>query len=180
MADRKALSKKNRFEVFKRDLFTCQYCGSSPPSVVLEVDHLIPVAKGGDNSIDNLVAACFDCNRGKSDRSLDVSPESIAAKAEALQEKRDQLQAYERLQKKIQKDAEKSVDAIQEMFQKVFPTRKFTDSFRLSIKRQFLPKLTQTKIHEAMEITTSRMREDPSRAIAYFCKVCWNMIRDQS
>ena len=34
------MSKKMRFDVFKRDGFQCQYCGSTPPSVVLEVDHI--------------------------------------------------------------------------------------------------------------------------------------------
>lgn len=180
MAARQALSKKTRFEVFKRDLFTCQYCGSAPPSVILEVDHLVPVAKGGGNSIDNLIAACFDCNRGKSDRSLDVSPETLLAKAEALQEKREQLKAYERLQKKLQRDAEKAVDAVQDIFQEVYPARKFSATFRLSIKRQFLSRLTLTKLHEAMDISVARIKADPDRAIIYFCKVCWNMIRETS
>mgnify|MGYP003405974009 CR=1 FL=1 len=50
---RKTISKKIRFEVFKRDNFTCQYCGRMAPDVVLEVDHINPVSKGGDNDISN-------------------------------------------------------------------------------------------------------------------------------
>jgi 5-methylcytosine-specific restriction endonuclease McrA len=65
MADRKPIPKKLRFEVFKRDNFTCQYCGKMAPDVVLEVDHIIPIADGGRNDILNLVTSCFDCNRGK-------------------------------------------------------------------------------------------------------------------
>jgi len=49
MGERKALSKKVRFEVFKRDSFTFQYCGKSAPAMILEVDHLKPVSKDGDN-----------------------------------------------------------------------------------------------------------------------------------
>lgn len=67
---RKSLSKKIRFEVFKRDSFTCQYCGKSAPDVVLHVDHIIPVAEGGQNEILNLATSCFDCNMGKSYRKL--------------------------------------------------------------------------------------------------------------
>ena len=52
---RKSISKKNRFEVFKRDSFTCQYCGASAPDVLLEVDHIKPVASGGTNDILNLI-----------------------------------------------------------------------------------------------------------------------------
>lgn len=44
---RKAISKKTRFEVFKRDRFTCQYCGATPPGVLLHIDHIHPVAEGG-------------------------------------------------------------------------------------------------------------------------------------
>jgi len=43
--ERKAISKKLRFEVYKRDKFTCQYCGRKAPDVILEIDHINPVAK---------------------------------------------------------------------------------------------------------------------------------------
>lgn len=62
---RNTLSKKLRFEVFKRDRFTCQYCGRMAPDVVLEVDHINPVAEGGSDDILNLITSCRDCNRGK-------------------------------------------------------------------------------------------------------------------
>ena len=67
---RKPISKKIRFEVFKRDHFTCQYCGRMAPDVILEVDHIKPVAGGGDNEMVNLVTSCRDCNRGKGKRKL--------------------------------------------------------------------------------------------------------------
>lgn len=63
MAERKQLSNYVRFQVLKRDLFTCQYCGRS--GVELEVDHIKPVSKGGTNDMDNLITSCKDCNRGK-------------------------------------------------------------------------------------------------------------------
>ena len=68
---RKEISKSLRFEVFKRDHFTCQYCGRKSPDVVLQIDHIKPVSKGGENDILNLVTSCVDCNLGKSDRTLD-------------------------------------------------------------------------------------------------------------
>ena len=60
-----SITKKLRFEVFKRDGFKCAYCGKNPPQVTLEVDHIDPKSKGGKDDINNLVSACFDCNRGK-------------------------------------------------------------------------------------------------------------------
>lgn len=78
MVERKPLSKKIRFEVFKRDSFTCQYCGSKAPDVILEIDHMKPVAKGGKNEIINLITSCFDCNRGKSKN--EISDDSVVEK----------------------------------------------------------------------------------------------------
>lgn len=62
---RKQLSKRTRFEVFKRDSFKCQYCGASAPDVLLDVDHIHPVSQGGDDGLLNLITACQDCNSGK-------------------------------------------------------------------------------------------------------------------
>ncbi len=64
---RKPINKKVRFDVFRRDNFTCQYCGVSAPKIVLHLDHVLPISKGGDNSAANLITACLDCNLGKSD-----------------------------------------------------------------------------------------------------------------
>jgi hypothetical protein len=91
---REAIRKSVRFEVFKRDSFTCQYCGQKAPDVVLEVDHITPVAAGGDNEILNLVTACRGCNSGKSDRQLSDSAavEKARAQAEDLEERRQQLE----------------------------------------------------------------------------------------
>lgn len=81
---RKPISKRLRFEVFKRDNFTCQYCSAKPPKVPLEIDHITPVSKGGKNIIDNLLTSCFDCNRGKSNIELSTIPMSIVEKKERL------------------------------------------------------------------------------------------------
>jgi len=58
MAEREQISKKLRFEVFKRDSFTCQYCGRKAPEIVLNCDHVTPVAEGGTTDILNLVTSC--------------------------------------------------------------------------------------------------------------------------
>lgn len=94
MTERKSLSVKLRFEVFKRDSFTCQYCGNKAPEIILEVDHINPVAKGGKNEILNLITSCFSCNRGKSDRVLsDLSiVEKQRVQIEELNIRRQQLE----------------------------------------------------------------------------------------
>ncbi len=70
MSTRKSTGKRLRFEVFKRDHFTCQYCGAQPPDVVLTADHIDPVVLGGVTEIHNLITACEACNQGKSHRAL--------------------------------------------------------------------------------------------------------------
>ena len=62
---REAMSDRKRFFVFKRDSYTCKICHAS--GVPIEVDHVIPVAKGGTDDLDNLQTLCFSCNRGKRD-----------------------------------------------------------------------------------------------------------------
>jgi hypothetical protein len=74
-----SLSKNKRFTIFARDGFTCQYCGQRPPDVVLEVDHVHPVSKGGGDDPLNLITACYDCNRGKCAKVLkDIAPKPDA------------------------------------------------------------------------------------------------------
>jgi hypothetical protein len=91
---RKVISKKLRFEVFKRDSFKCQYCGRTAPEVVLHADHVQPVAAHGKTDILNLITSCLDCNLGKGARSL--SDHSVMQKQrdqlEGLQERREQLE----------------------------------------------------------------------------------------
>ena len=60
-----AVSKRLRYEVLKRDNFTCRYCGAFAPVVVLVVDHVVPRKHGGPDKAENLVTACWDCNSGK-------------------------------------------------------------------------------------------------------------------
>lgn len=67
---RRPLSNKERFEIFRRDGFTCQYCGATPPRVELRVDHIDPVANGGKCEEGNLITACHTCNSGKAARSI--------------------------------------------------------------------------------------------------------------
>jgi hypothetical protein len=63
------VSTRTRHLVLERDRFRCSDCGASPATgALLEVDHTIPISKGGSNDPSNLRTLCSDCNRGKSDR----------------------------------------------------------------------------------------------------------------
>jgi 5-methylcytosine-specific restriction endonuclease McrA len=63
-----------RFNLFLRDEFSCQYCGSRDN---LTFDHVVPRASGGVTSWENVVAACSTCNLKKGSRSLHRSGMSL-------------------------------------------------------------------------------------------------------
>lgn len=62
------LWKRISSEVFKRDNYTCKYCGRK--GGILEVDHIIPFSKGGSNDLSNLATSCRRCNRQKKDKDI--------------------------------------------------------------------------------------------------------------
>jgi hypothetical protein len=61
-------TKPSRQMIYKRDDHTCQYCGSVKK---LTIDHVIPKSKGGGDTWENMVVACFSCNAKKGDRFLE-------------------------------------------------------------------------------------------------------------
>lgn len=93
MVLRKPLSKKRRFDILQRDGFVCQYCGQGAPVVTLHVDHIIPVAHGGENDDDNLVTACESCNNGKSARFHDPILAEVVDLRSKVKELRDTVLA---------------------------------------------------------------------------------------
>lgn len=72
----RSINYRTRFKVMQRDDFKCQICGASPAmqaGVLLHVDHIVPVAKGGQATMDNLQTLCQKCNLGKSDLDMNKS-----------------------------------------------------------------------------------------------------------
>lgn len=115
---RKPLSKRVRFEVFKRDSFTCQYCGKQPPEVILHVDHIAPVAEGGSDDFDNLITSCQDCNLGKAAVPLGTvapRPDASLMLAEAAQEMAEVIAYRETLAKKREEE-QRLVADFQQLF----------------------------------------------------------------
>lgn len=58
----------NRRNLYKRDHYTCQYCGRQPGSEELTIDHVLPRSRGGTSTWENCVLACLDCNNRKANR----------------------------------------------------------------------------------------------------------------
>jgi 5-methylcytosine-specific restriction endonuclease McrA len=61
----------SRRNLFKRDRYTCQYCGDQPGPESLTIDHVLPKSRGGKSEWSNCVLACLGCNAKKADRTPD-------------------------------------------------------------------------------------------------------------
>lgn len=176
MSKRTPVSKRTRFSIFKRDFFTCQYCGNKPPSVVLEVDHVLPVAEGGTNATHNLITACFDCNRGKGAGLLSTVPGGVAKQAELAAEKLAQVKAFDRLIKSQRKIEESKIDEVEQAFQLHFPEHSFTPKFRQSV-RVFIQRIPTHQVVDAMHLACGRI-SNVHDATKYFCGICWKQIKE--
>jgi len=113
---RKSISKKLRFEIFKRDSFKCQYCGQSAPEVLLHIDHIKPVANGGDNDITNLITSCVNCNQGKGKRELNDNTAITKQRQqlEDLNERRAQLEMMVEWRRGLSEIDDMCVEAVAE------------------------------------------------------------------
>ncbi len=60
-----------RANIYRRDNYSCQYCGENFPTEELTYDHVVPSSQGGKKSWTNIVTACLPCNRKKDNRTPD-------------------------------------------------------------------------------------------------------------
>jgi hypothetical protein len=154
---RESLTKKTRFEVFKRDSFTCQYCGRKAPDILLQVDHIEPVAKGGANDLLNLITSCFDCNSGKSDRKL--SDTSVIDKQrqqlEYLQERKEQIEMMFQWQKGMLDIDDEVATQLGEYWAEQIPGFSLNESGLKGLKR-LKRRFEISEIMEAMKVAAEQ------------------------
>lgn len=173
MAKRKALSKGLRFEIFKRDHFTCQYCGAQPPKVVLVIDHIVPVASGGDNDISNLLAACEACNLGKTDKSLtarQVRPDADLLYLETQQEIAE-LQRYNQAKKAKEAAIREVLDTLQNYWCDVSGLDWHPSDF---LFRQYLKYLSPSGVERAIEIVAPKISNN--FVVGDWSKYMWGVV----
>jgi hypothetical protein len=181
MAQRKTLSKKLRLEVFKRDKFTCQYCGRSAPDVVLEADHIQPVSKDGDDDILNLVTSCRDCNAGKGAREL--SDESAVTKRRAqledLQERREQIEMMLEWQAGLEDLTKTQVDGAAELWTELVPGYEL-NAAGLADLDKFIRRFGLSEVLESMRIAASQYIEfsaKDGKATLASINLAWKRVR---
>lgn len=193
-----SVSTRTRFEIFKRDRFTCQYCGRTPPNVLLHVDHIVPRKEGGSDDPENLRTACQDCNLGKGAQPLQAGLMRPVISAEDLAERTAQANAYAELLRESHTAREQLDDQLHDLIWLAWvkawdgglkehddgtyyemPDGGYFPEWR-SVKN-ILRRLPIESVYEAIEITSRRF---PHRAswdsLRYFYGVCWSMIRERS
>ena len=147
------IKKSLRFEVFARDKFTCQYCGKMPPSVVLELDHIHPVCKGGSDETINLITACAECNNGKGAKIIT----EIASRPDAdlaylkLQQEAAEIQRFLTTKKKRDRLWKKACEALRETWYEQLTEYAPSDAILISWIRRYGAEEINTAILSAAE-----------------------------
>lgn len=180
---RKAIPKSVRFEVFKRDKFTCQYCGAQAPDVILEIDHIKPVSKGGTNDIMNLVTACRECNNGKTNRELndDTAVKVQKKQLDDLQERREQLEMMLKWRDDLLMQTEAEVDSIENLLSS--QTKWGMSEHGRLIVRKMIKRFGFNAVYEACEIAIDQYYDGSEQSWNYaFNKmggICYNKKKER-
>lgn len=169
-----AVSKRLRYEVLRRDNHACKYCGAAAPDVTLTVDHVIPVTLGGSDDPSNLVAACKDCNAGKtsspSDAALVADVDARAVRwSQAMQlaiEKRTADLAADRQRTDAFDTAWSSWTADGGPIPR-------EANWRNSVLRFLAGGLSDQFLLDAVQTAMGNSRVRASETWRYFCGICW-------
>jgi hypothetical protein len=181
MKTQRTISKKLRFEIFKRDDFKCIYCGKGTPDVTLEIDHILPVSKGGTNDINNLVTACFDCNRGKTNIELKTVTNSMQLNMEILKEREKQYKEYQKILKKFNDILLQQYTEINNLYSSYNPSYTLKEEFLNKSVKMFINAIGFTVVYDAMERSCTKFASKYNGAdntIKYFCGICWRKIKE--
>lgn len=175
------VKKSTRFEVFKRDKFTCQYCGRAAPEVVLHVDHIIPRSKHGTDDAMNLVTSCVDCNLGKGKRKLsdDAAIQKQKKQLDLIQQRREQLEMMVAWQQSLMDVEEQIVSELAALWAKLVHPFALTEtglnSLRAMVKRHSLMKLAEA-MQTSVQVYIKYEKETPNKPTSESVEKAFNYI----
>lgn len=174
------VSKRARYEILRRDKHTCRYCGAAAPDVHLTVDHVIPTTLGGSDDPSNLVAACRDCNSGKSS----ISPDAPIV---ADVDERASVWAFAMARVAEERIAEREFRrSLHEYFDWQWSAWGWTDqhgerhacerddNWKSSVEQFYAAGLTTDDFGELIAVA---MRSKAQDTWTYFCGCCWTRVR---
>lgn len=175
------VSKRLRFEILRRDNHQCRYCGGRAPEAILTIDHVVPTTLGGSDDPANLVAACKECNAGKSSIPADSHlVADVAADALRWAEAMKVVAA-------TRAAARKEADAIHEEFFDHWNSWTYKNwrgeeihvdlpgNWESSVDQFLASGLEMDDLHELIKVAMGAKTQDEWR---YFCGCCWRRIKD--
>jgi len=169
------VTKRTRYEVLRRDNFTCRYCRTADGE--LTVDHVTPVALGGTDDPSNLVAACRDCNAGKS--STSPNERTVADVTD------DELRWAAALAKAAEIDAAKAAGttALLERFADAWDAHMpaFADlpvDWAESVAKFHSLGLAEDAMESAIRRAAGNKSVTQRERFRYFCGICWSKVRE--
>lgn len=180
---RESIPKGTRFEVLKRDKFTCQYCGRSAPDVILEIDHIQPVSKGGDNSIINLITSCRDCNRGKTNKELsdDTAVKKQKQQLDDMADRREQIEMMVAWRKELLEMEDIGIDAVNDVFIALTDSG-INDAGRRDV-RKLIKRFGLNEVITAAELSIGRYYDGREwtweKAFSKLGGICYNRQKDR-
>ncbi|AJA43377.1 HNH endonuclease [Mycobacterium phage Sbash] len=165
-----AVSKRLRFEILRRDNHACRYCGRSAPEVKLTIDHVVPESLGGPDDPSNLVAACADCNGGKSSVPVDAPLVNDVANdairwAAAMRRAAEEITA-----------ADEAIEAVLDAVAAAWKPYHLPADWEASVVTFIKSGLSQVDLLAMVEVA-HRKRGIGSNRWSYFCGCCWTRIR---
>lgn len=129
----------------------------------------------GAYAVDDWHVSCWNCNRGKSDISLNVVPKSLAEKAADIEERERQLAGYREVVEaqldRIEDDVWRVADALIENASTEGIKREYFQSIKY-----FNSRLDLHEVLEAADIAGARKPYQSRQRFRYFCGICWNKI----
>lgn len=175
-----SVSKRLRFEIFKRDGNKCRYCGATAEDAPLTIDHVVPVALGGSDEPSNLVSACRPCNAGKSSSSPDAALVSEVSE-DALRWARAQEVAAATLVANLERR-----DALRAEFKTAWDSWKNSSSRSMplpaswpeSVDRFMQAGLPMRVLLDCVDKAMRRDRIASGELFRYMCGIAWSTVTE--
>lgn len=177
-----ALSRRLRFEILRRDNHTCRYCGRSAPEVRLHVDHVTPVALGGNDDPSNLATSCEDCNGGKSSMAPDQKIVDDVSE-DALRWSKAMADVAE-IRTREQRDNAEIWDWFNEIWCRWTDWRgdplpaDESGGYGMTIQKFLAAGLTKSEIEHLVHVAMGAKHINNKQKWKYFCGCCWRRIRE--
>lgn len=173
-----AVTKRTRYEVLRRDNHTCRYCRSTDNP--LTVDHVTPVALGGADDPSNLVAACKDCNAGKSSSSPDAT--LVADVAEDAVRWASAMKRAASIRARQRAAGTRYVNAVDEtwsgwQYDENLPIPRPGD-WEQTVRKFYELGLPLVEMQDSVQIAMGRHDIPVEHTWRYACGIAWNKISD--